>query len=199
MAFDADSLVETGLAQRGGGIYVKAGIVDIFGNVEDNDAVGGDARGGGLYVLAGDIDLDGGFVSGNHADKDGGGVFLAVGTTRFDVDNSDFETNTSGEDGAGLYTLAVDPDFDVAHFDANTATGNGGGLYMASGALTANHLDLTGNDATSLVADPNFANSAGSQATDFKLTGASAMFTGGASDSYPTSGGIILPRRKGSR
>jgi len=70
----------------------------------------------------------------------------------------------------GATEAGLDSDYQGFNFFASGQFGLGSSSYPALGDW-----QLTGNDLNSLSSDPNFVNSAGSQAADFKLTSSSPM------------------------
>ncbi len=120
----------------GGGLYVGGGAVTLNGdNFQSNQAAGGNGggddytqagsggvgAGGGLYAAAGNVTLNGGIFNGNRAVGGSGGQAVFAHTVQ------------SGQSYFGL--------------PGNAGLGEGGGLYVAAGAVTLSHEKVQSNDA----------------------------------------------------
>ncbi|MCB9675637.1 MAG: putative metal-binding motif-containing protein [Alphaproteobacteria bacterium] len=93
--------------------------------------VQGVTDGGGIWV-AGALQAASSDVTGCLATGNGGGIHVSSGAT-VDLTNVDLTGNSAGGNGGGLWTGAPLTGTDLNLFD-NTAT-NGGGVFVASGAL----------------------------------------------------------------
>jgi predicted outer membrane repeat protein len=137
--------------KSGGGIYGEAGEQNlniIGGAITGNQATG--ATGGGLDLLNGGYQIiQHALISGNTAGTSGGG--LAATNGNLNVAGTTFAKNGAGI-GGGVYlftsTSPLTTHFATCIFSGNSAVTNGGGIYLASTALSMKTSTLAGNNAT---------------------------------------------------
>ena len=145
---------QNGVANKGAGIYVSAGTLNLEGATEvtGNTARGyelktdtefTDGKGAGIYVAGGTVNAGENAasnirISGNQAEFDGGGIYAAGGTVNL-LKGTAVSGNTASENGGGIYAAGGALNLTqmtvggAAVADANRAA-NGAGIYIASGA-----------------------------------------------------------------
>ena len=107
--------------------------------IEDLQITNGKASsGGGIYLRAGTVNLDSGAkVSGNKATASGAGVYVASGATLNIKDGSEISSNAaySGDiSGGGVYNMGT-VNMSGGSIKSNSAK-NGGGIYNNSGTFS---------------------------------------------------------------
>ncbi|MBO4739449.1 MAG: hypothetical protein J5606_07815, partial [Bacteroidales bacterium] len=139
LGFTGALTLQNNTAGYGGGLYtdgtisIPNGKLTLTGNTATSN-------GGGLYVKTGTTTLNGTTIKQNTATGNGGGVYVTGGGLTFATAASTI--GGSGNDnralnGGGLYVNGGAVTFTVAPtVSYNKATGDGGGIYLGSGAGT---------------------------------------------------------------
>jgi len=160
-------------AERGGGIYVLGGALDLSGGYlggntatflggalgvsrgdgvtltdcafAGNEALGTNTVGGALYVAEGTVDILGGTFEENSASYGGFAFVEGDGVVR--ADSAVFDNNSASESGGGFYFETGAAHFDDVTLSNNSARGDGGGLFLTEAAATLNGGAISGNTA----------------------------------------------------
>ena len=140
------SKITGGKSEKGGGIYVSGGTLNINGgNITGNNA----KYGGGIYLDGGNLNINGGSVSGNEAEK-GGGIYL--NDTDFKMSGGEISDNEAFQ-GGGVYLYSDTFELYDGVIARNSATGSGGGVYsydtfiMNGGVIEENYSGSYGGGA----------------------------------------------------
>jgi len=94
-------------------------------------------RGGGVYVNDGTLNLEGGQIISNAATSDGGGVYLAGSSASFNINGGQIISNTTSQNGGGAYLAGGATILSDGVIIGNTAlnassNSGGGGLFVAA-------------------------------------------------------------------
>lgn len=148
-----------GADQGGGGIYnLNGGTLTILNaTISDNEATGTLGSGGGILNDVGSmLTISGTEISGNTAVRAGGGVEDNSGTSTItftDVELTGNSVTGPPGNGGGLHiTGGGSAVFTGGTVNDNTAALQGGGLWVGSGTLTLNNVDIDGNTAAGAAA-----------------------------------------------
>jgi predicted outer membrane repeat protein len=137
-------VVEGGVADAGGGVYLAFGDATITGlTVRDNTSTG---DGGGLYATDAAFTLDALTVTGNDATGAGGGLHL-TGIGPSAITGGTWSENTAVGNGGALLLAEGDLTVSGATFEGNRGEAGGAVSAIGDGRLTIANNVWTGNSA----------------------------------------------------
>ena len=105
-------------------------------------------NGGGIHVSNASPLLRKLYVQFNRADSGGGGLEFNASESRLEdvrIRGNTAGTATSSGEGGGLRAFESNLGMERIHISGNKVEGSGGGLYMESGEVLAENLDVRGN------------------------------------------------------
>jgi len=115
----------------GGGIQIQGGQLTLRDSIISGNSA---EYGGGLFIDlgAGDTHIESSVIQANTA-TGAGGVFTY---SALSMDQSQVSFNVSATSVGGLFASGVRVDLTASSIDSNSASGEGGGAYIADGALS---------------------------------------------------------------
>lgn len=145
-AYIEGGLVKNNEAVNGGAFWLASGGVGFIGmsggSIESNEAVNGGAfyleQGGQNTETWAKAEITGGSISGNTCTGSGGAFYLDA-NSKLDLRGGTVTLNTSANHGGAVYAkgtvkmIASNPE-DPLKLTENSSTGDGGAIYLASGA-----------------------------------------------------------------
>ena len=145
-----DANVYQNAGGNGGAIYIAGGSLTINGGASFGDGtnqVRAASNGGVVYVASGSANIDGASISFNRANGgNGGGILVAGGSVT--VTNTRFRSNRATGNGGAIHVSGGALNISSTTLDQNEAVA-GGGIYQAGGTVTASHVTIYNNTATS--------------------------------------------------
>ena len=154
-----------GSENDGGGIQIKAGVLNIDGGVIANNK---GFRGGAIYASGGTVTISKGLIAENNA-MQGGAVLVQNKDTTANMKGGVISANKAAANGGGVYTLNAKLNISAtAAILGNTAKEAGGGIrsYGSTNTITVTGGIIAGNEAdgktvAGFTGTPGFGNGGG--------------------------------------
>jgi CSLREA domain-containing protein len=141
--------VTEGRADRGGGIRLGSGALNLLrSRVSSSAANSGDQLGGGIYVSGGRVTLQASLVDINSGNGGGGGVYVS-GTGELVLIESTVQNNAA--DGVGIVGGGILSEGSVTTLNSTITlnrASNGAGIAIVSGSANIEYTTIVANNAT---------------------------------------------------
>ena len=160
----------------GGGIYSKGTLYVSGGIIQNNNA----GSNGGGFDISGFAEISDAIVLNNSAGKKGGGILSNAGKKAVSLSNVSVAGNTSSIDGGGIYIMSGALSADGGNVLSNAAN-TGGGIFVAEDAkYTASNINISSNEALTGKGGGIYNGKGQVYLTDATLSGNVAHTDGGA-------------------